>query len=161
VLDDDDGLAGVHQPVEEPEQLLDVGEVQAGARLVEHVDAALLGEMRGELEPLPFAAREGREGLADREVTEADVGETTEDRVRGRNAGLSGLCSTTSTVLPLSRRRSSSSFIRWMSCGCRPTVGSSNTYVTSVSDEPRWWRIIFVRWASPPESVPDERASDR
>ena len=40
---------------------------------------------------------------------------------------VSGLCSTTSTVLPLSRRRSSSSFIRWMSCGCSPTVGSSKT----------------------------------
>ncbi len=39
----------------------------------------------------------------------------------------SGLCSTTSTVLPLSRRRSSSSFIRWMSWGCRPVVGSSKT----------------------------------
>ena len=39
----------------------------------------------------------------------------------------SGLCSTTSTVLPLSRNCSSRSFIRWMSCGCSPIVGSSNT----------------------------------
>ena len=39
----------------------------------------------------------------------------------------SGLCSTTSTVLPLSRSCSSRSFIRWMSCGCRPIVGSSKT----------------------------------
>jgi hypothetical protein len=39
----------------------------------------------------------------------------------------SGLCSTTSTVLPLSRRRRSSSFMRPMSCGCSPMVGSSNT----------------------------------
>ena len=39
----------------------------------------------------------------------------------------SGLCSTTSTVLPLSRNRSSRVFIRAMSCGCRPMVGSSNT----------------------------------
>ena len=35
----------------------------------------------------------------------------------------SGLCSTTSTVLPLSRSRSSRSFIRWMSWGCSPIVG--------------------------------------
>jgi hypothetical protein len=42
VLDDDDRLAGVDQPVEQPEQLLDVGEVEAGGRLVEDVDAALL-----------------------------------------------------------------------------------------------------------------------
>ena len=47
--------------------------------------------------------------------------------------------------------------MRWMSCGCSPIVGSSNTYVTSVSDEPRW-RIIFVRCASPPDSVPDGRS---
>ena len=39
----------------------------------------------------------------------------------------SGLCSTTSTVLPLSRSCSSRSFIRWMSCGCSPMVGSSKT----------------------------------
>jgi excinuclease UvrABC ATPase subunit len=40
---------------------------------------------------------------------------------------VSGLCSTTSTVLPLSRNCRSSSFIRSMSCGCSPIVGSSNT----------------------------------
>jgi hypothetical protein len=40
VLDDDDGLAGVDQPVEQAEQLLDVGEVQAGGRLVEDEDTA-------------------------------------------------------------------------------------------------------------------------
>ena len=43
VLDDDDRLAGVDEPVEQAEQVLDVGEVQAGGRLVEDVDAALLG----------------------------------------------------------------------------------------------------------------------
>jgi hypothetical protein len=41
VLDDDDGLAGVHQAVEEGEEVLDVGEVEAGGGLVEDVDAAL------------------------------------------------------------------------------------------------------------------------
>ena len=40
---------------------------------------------------------------------------------------VSGLCSTTSTVLPLSRSWSSRSFMRSMSCGCRPMVGSSKT----------------------------------
>src|ERR671913_91283 len=35
VLDDDDRLAGVDEPVEQAEQLLDVGEVEAGGRLVE------------------------------------------------------------------------------------------------------------------------------
>src|SRR6185295_13258557 len=42
VLDDDHRLAGVDEPVEQAEQLLDVGEVQAGGRLVEDVDAALV-----------------------------------------------------------------------------------------------------------------------
>ena len=39
VLDDDDGLARLNQPVEQAEQLLDVREVQAGGRLVEDIDA--------------------------------------------------------------------------------------------------------------------------
>ena len=60
VLDDDDRLAGVDEPVEQAEQLLDVGEVQAGGRLVEDVDAALLGHVGGQLEPLPLAAGQRR-----------------------------------------------------------------------------------------------------
>src|SRR3954452_22078756 len=42
VLDEDDRLAGVGEPVEQAEQLLDVGEVEAAGGLVEDVDAALL-----------------------------------------------------------------------------------------------------------------------
>jgi hypothetical protein len=40
VLDDDDRLAGVHQPVQGSEQLLQVRQVHAGGGLVERVDAA-------------------------------------------------------------------------------------------------------------------------
>ncbi|CPU64416.1 Uncharacterised protein [Mycobacteroides abscessus] len=40
---------------------------------------------------------------------------------------VSGLCSTTRTVLPLSRSWSRRPFMRSMSCGCRPMVGSSKT----------------------------------
>ena len=65
VLDDDDRLAGVDEPVQQAEQLLDVGEVQAGGRLVEHVDPALLSHVGGELEPLPLAAGQRGERLAD------------------------------------------------------------------------------------------------
>src|SRR5918998_984317 len=61
VLDDDDRPAGVDEPVEQAEQLLDVGEVEAGGRLVEDVDAAPLGHAGGELEPLPLAAGKRRE----------------------------------------------------------------------------------------------------
>src|SRR5215208_1319167 len=55
VLDEDDRLAGVDEPVEQAEQLLDVGEVEAGSRLVEDVDAALFPHVGGQLEPLPLA----------------------------------------------------------------------------------------------------------
>ena len=84
VLDDDDRLAGVDEPVEQAEQLLDVGEVQAGGRLVEDVDAALLPQVGRQLEPLPLAAGQRGERLAEGEVAEPDVGEPLEDRVRGR-----------------------------------------------------------------------------
>ena len=40
VLDDDDRVAGIDQPVPHVEQALDVGKVQAGGRLVEDVDGA-------------------------------------------------------------------------------------------------------------------------
>src|SRR5918994_1752730 len=87
-LDHDDRLAGVDEPVEQAEQPLDVGEVEAGGRLVEDVDAALLAQVGGQLEPLPLAAGRGGEGLAELEVAEPDVGEPVEDLVGGRRAGL-------------------------------------------------------------------------
>ena len=67
-----------------PSSLLDVGEVQAGGRLVEDVDVALLGHLGGQLEPLPLAAGQRGQRLAEGEVAEADVGEPVEDLVRGR-----------------------------------------------------------------------------
>ena len=85
VLDDDGRLAGVNEPVEQAEQLVDVGEVEAGGRLVEDVDAALLAQVGGELEPLPLAAGQGGERLAEADITEPDVGEPFEDLVRGRD----------------------------------------------------------------------------
>ena len=52
------------EPVEQAEQLLDVGEVQPGGGLVEHQHPGLLLHVGGQLEPLPLAAREGQEGVA-------------------------------------------------------------------------------------------------
>src|SRR3712207_6638406 len=75
VRDNDDRLAGVNEPVEQAEKLLDVSEVEAGGRLVEDVDAALIGHVGGQLEPLPLAAGERGERLAEAEVAESDVGE--------------------------------------------------------------------------------------
>ena len=66
VLDDDDRLAGVDEAVEQAEEVLHVGEVQAGGGLVEDVDVALLPHLRRELEPLALAAGQGGQRLAER-----------------------------------------------------------------------------------------------
>jgi hypothetical protein len=61
VLDRDDGVAAVDEAVQDVDQLLDVGEVEAGGRLVEDVEraaAGLLAELVGELDALRLAARE-------------------------------------------------------------------------------------------------------
>jgi hypothetical protein len=50
VLDHDDRLPGVDQPIQQPEQLLKVGQVQPGGGLVEHVGAG----------PALHDARQGR-----------------------------------------------------------------------------------------------------
>jgi hypothetical protein len=51
VLDGDDRLAGVDEPVEQAEQLLDGGGMEAGGRLGEDVDATLVGGRRARLGP--------------------------------------------------------------------------------------------------------------
>jgi hypothetical protein len=88
VLDDDDGLARVDEPVEQAEQLLDVGEVQPRRRLVQDVDPALLTHVRRELQPLALAAGQRGERLAEREVAQPHVGQASEDLVGGGRARL-------------------------------------------------------------------------
>src|SRR5207245_8898046 len=59
VLDHHDGVAGLHQAVEDLEELLNIGEVQAGGGLVQNVEGPPgrpLRELAGELHPLRFAA---------------------------------------------------------------------------------------------------------
>ena len=79
-----DRLTGVDEPVEQAEQLLDVGEVEAGRRLVQYVEVALVPHVGRQLQPLPLAAGQRRERLAEAEVAEPDVGEPVEDLVGGR-----------------------------------------------------------------------------
>jgi hypothetical protein len=86
VLGDDERLPGVDQPVEKTEQLLDVGQMQAGGRLVEDIDGALPGHVGGQLEPLSFPTGERGERLSHAEVAESDLGEPLEDGVRCRGA---------------------------------------------------------------------------
>ena len=49
-------LPGVDELVEQAQQLLDVGQVEAGGRLVQDVDVALLAHLGRQLEPLALAA---------------------------------------------------------------------------------------------------------
>ena len=68
VLDQENGMAGVDQPVQRLEQALDVGEVEAGGRLVEDVDGVLRAlqgaQLARDLDPLRLAARQRRRRLA-------------------------------------------------------------------------------------------------
>ncbi len=76
VLDHEYRIAGVDKVVQHLEQQLDVGKVQTRGRLVEQVQrlsGALLDQLAGELDPLRFAAREGRGGLAEFQIVEPHV----------------------------------------------------------------------------------------
>ena len=62
MLDYDENIAGCGEAVEDLYELFDVGDVQAGGGLVEHVDHAagsLAGEPCGELDALGLAVGEG------------------------------------------------------------------------------------------------------
>ena len=75
VLDDEHRVAGVDELVQHFEQQLDVGEVEAGRRLVEQVHRAAGGffhQLAGQLDALGFAAGERGRRLADLDVVEAD-----------------------------------------------------------------------------------------
>ena len=81
VLDDEDRVAAVDQPVEDLEQLLDVGEVEPGRRLVEDVERPAgrpPRQLGRQLDPLRLAARQRRRRLAEVDVAEADVVERLE-----------------------------------------------------------------------------------
>ena len=69
-------------------------------------------------------------------------------------------CSTTSTVLPRSRRRCSVRISRSLSRWCRPIDGSSRTYSTPDSSLPSC-DARRMRCASPPDSEPAARSSVR
>ena len=80
VLDHEERVAALDQPVERAEELGDVVEVEARRRLVEEEERRLVvvrrrGDMRGELQALRLAARERRQRLAEAHVLEADRGE--------------------------------------------------------------------------------------
>ena len=76
VLDHEHRVPGVDEALEHLEQLLDVGEVEAGGRLVEDVQRASgrdLAELGGQLHALRLPARQRRRRLAEGHVVETDV----------------------------------------------------------------------------------------
>ena len=78
MLDGDDAIALVNQRLQHGEQLADVFKVQAGGRLVQHVDGAAVGALLQfgcELHALRFTAGEGGCGLAQANVAQAHVHE--------------------------------------------------------------------------------------
>ena len=111
VLDDDDRVALVDEPLQHAEQLADVLEVQAGRRLVEDVDGAAgrpLLQLGGQLDALRLAAGQRRGRLAEPDVAEADVvegaagaGRSPGPPRRSSSASSIGMSRTSAIVLPL------------------------------------------------------------
>ena len=88
VFDDDDGVAVLHQAVEDLEELLDVRQVQAGGGLIQDVEGAAGGpfaQFPGELEALGLAAGEGGGRLAQLDVAQAHVGQGLQFIPQGRH----------------------------------------------------------------------------
>ncbi len=73
VLDDDHRVAARDEPVDDGEQAVDVGWMEAGRRLVHDVYVAGPGHLGGEFEALRFAAREGGQRLAEAQIAHAYV----------------------------------------------------------------------------------------
>ena len=75
VLDDQDGVADVAQPLERADQLRVVALVQPDRGLVEDVQHADQGraDLRGQPDPLRLAARQGRRRAVHRQVADPDV----------------------------------------------------------------------------------------
>src|SRR3989441_6460484 len=81
VLDDDHGIALVHELVEDFQEPSDVGEVQPRGGLVQDVERPARGapaQLGGELDPLGLASRQGGCGLAETDIVEPHVVERPE-----------------------------------------------------------------------------------
>ncbi len=90
MLDGDDRVPGTEEPVEEAEQEVRVRGMKPRRGLVEKVEGRAAGrvhQLGGELETLPFASRQGIEGLAEAEIVEADLGQEPQP---GRRLGQAG-----------------------------------------------------------------------
>ena len=86
VLDDDDGVSPVDQPLKLRHQLLDVRRVEPRGGFVQDVQAvAVLGTLQlgGQLDALGFTARELDGRLAEAQIAEADLAHDLEGPAEG------------------------------------------------------------------------------
>ena len=86
MLDDDDAVALVGKGVEDAQQLIHVGKVQAGGRLVEDVEGAAraaAAEFFGQFDALGLAAGQSGSWLAELYVAEAHVVQGLEHAAHG------------------------------------------------------------------------------
>ena len=90
VLDDDDGVARLHEAVQHLQELLDVVEVQACGRLIENVErlsGALAAQFARELDSLGLAAGQRRRRLAELDVVQPHVVEGLQHAADARHIG--------------------------------------------------------------------------
>lgn len=76
MFDDDDRIAAVDEHLQDVHQLMDVGRMEARRRFVEDVQGpagAALRQFRRQLDPLGFAAGEGRRRLTQADIAQADL----------------------------------------------------------------------------------------
>ena len=84
MFDQDHGAPLIDDPIEDVDEGVDIGRVQARRRLIENEDRRIGAEGDGELEALALTARQRGEGLADAQVPEADRGDALRE-LRGRS----------------------------------------------------------------------------
>ena len=73
MFNDDDGIAPLHQTVQQLHDLFHIGGVEAGGGLVQHINAAFFVQLLGELDPLALAAGQSGQGLSQRQVGQAHL----------------------------------------------------------------------------------------
>src|SRR5580765_7558877 len=94
MLDHDDSVAELHQPLQNIEQLADIVEVQPRGRLVKQIKGAsslFPAQLLGQLDALRFSSGESRRGLPQMNVTEPYVGERLQLRRNVRDIGQNSL----------------------------------------------------------------------
>ncbi|SIA82587.1 Uncharacterised protein [Mycobacteroides abscessus subsp. abscessus] len=82
MLDDDDRRSALNEVLEHVQEDLHIIRVQADRRLVEDEESALLAPTHfgGKLEALGLATREGGSGFPQRQVSQAEAGQSLQDR---------------------------------------------------------------------------------